>query len=192
MKLNEIKDLSLPEWRDELNALKKSIRNGRLTMDGSYLPPRAVPVSFNNLHLISLEGSPIETGGDFHCSGNSLSDLYGGPKKVGAEYYCGWNGLSSFEGIAPIIGGGVHAESNQISNLKDIHKMIKEMNGHFDLTANPVESHILGLVKIPGVKVCSFSNPKLAAIMNKYLPLGDMFDCQEELIENGYEEYAQL
>ena len=35
-------------------------------------------------------------------------------------------------------------------------------------------------------------NIQLTKIINKYLPLGDLLDCQEELIEAGYEEFAQL
>jgi len=57
---------------------------------------------------------------------------------------------------------------------------------------NPIKSSVLGLVKIKGLTNVIFDNKKLEKIMNKYLPLGDIFDCQEELIEAGLEEFAEL
>jgi len=61
-----------------------------------------------------------------------------------------------------------------------------------DFSFNPIKSSVLGLVKIKGLTEVMFVNKKLEKIMNKYLPLGDIFDCQEELIEAGLEEFAEL
>ena len=59
-------------------------------------------------------------------------------------------------------------------------------------TNNPIESHVLGLLKIKGLQEVRLDDIQLTKIINKYLPLGDLLDCQEELIEAGYEEFAQL
>jgi hypothetical protein len=73
-----------------------------------------------------------------------------------------------------------------------------------------IESHVLGLLKIEGLRCAVFSVSdrisdgasskyqshkfhKLDEIINRHLLTGkDIFACQEELIEAGFEEYAKL
>ena len=65
---------------------------------------------------------------------------------------------------------------------------------------NPIKSHILGLLLIKDLpEVACYDNDIMyepAQIINKYLkqPMSKqrMFDCQEELIQAGFKEYAQL
>jgi hypothetical protein len=55
---------------------------------------------------------------------------------------------------------------------------------------------VLGLLLIDGLKAAFFSqgwNDELQTIINKHLAgERDVFACQEELIENGLEDFAQL
>ena len=59
-----------------------------------------------------------------------------------------------------------------------------------------IKSHILGLLLIDGCKEVEMDNKDIEKIMNKYLkqPFTPhrLYDCQDELIEAGFEEYAQL
>ena len=48
--------------------------------------------------LTSLEGSPREVGGDFHCYRNQLTSLEGSPREVGGDFHCSNNQLESLEG----------------------------------------------------------------------------------------------
>ena len=67
------------------------------------------------------------------------------------------------------------------------------MGGKADFEKNPITSCVLGLLLIDGLRGVWFDNGKLEIIMNKHLAGDrDVFACQEELIEAGFDEYAQL
>jgi hypothetical protein len=48
------------------------------------------------------------------------------------------------------------------------------------------------LLKIKNLKWVNLDNSKVEEIVNYYLPGGDIFDCQDDLIKSGFEEYAKL
>ena len=85
-------------------------------------------------------------------------------------------------------------------NFKNIHKHFIKINGELFFSGLQIKSHILGLLKIRGLTNISMGGPfrvkygwTLQDIMNKYLEGDrDLIACQQELIEAGYEEYAQL
>ena len=67
------------------------------------------------------------------------------------------------------------------------------MGGILYLKNNPVKSHVLGVLLIEGCKGITLDNDIVHLIINKHLEgERDVFACQEELIEKGFEEYAQL
>ena len=76
------------------------------------------------------------------------------------------------------------------------------IGGYANFISNPIKSHVLGLLLIDGLEEVSFESfsigadaakHKVAQIINKHLKNGrDVFACQEELIEAGLDEYAQL
>jgi hypothetical protein len=88
-------------------------------------------------------------------------------------------------------------EAHTINSISGIEKYVKECQ-ELDLTDNAnIASGILGLLKIPKLRKVTFpTSPNgfakskhtgyPAKIINKYLPEGDLFDCQEELIEAGF------
>jgi hypothetical protein len=98
-------------------------------------------------------------------------------------------------------------------SLKGIHKHFRKINGSISCDGTKIKSHILGVINIEGVTDLSlgaawrrsFKGTKtpnrgfeLEEIMEEYLPAstkykgGDIFACQEALIEAGFDEYAQL
>lgn len=79
-----------------------------------------------------------------------------------------------------------------LRTLHNIHKIIGRIEGTINLQDNPISSHILGLCKIKDLKRAMLDNKEVEAIINKYLPEGDIIGCQQELIEDGFDEYAQL
>ena len=131
-------------------------------------------------NLTSLKGSPEEIKGDFDCSGNNnLTSLEFGPKIVNGDYLC--NGCN-------------------LTSLHNIHKYTQQISNKFFCGGNPIKSHILGLLLIKDLmEVACYEDDIMyepAQIINKYLeqPMSKqrMFDCQEELIQAGFKEYAQL
>ena len=62
-----------------------------------------------------------------------------------------------------------------------------------DFSNNPITSHVLGLMLIEDLQFVEFDNKQLQNIINKHLKEGrDVFECQNELMEAGLDEYAQL
>jgi hypothetical protein len=64
----------------------------------------------------------------------------------------------------------------------------------FVATGNPIKSHVLGLMLIDGLKTIRLDNKQVEEILNRHLGKGraGMLMAQEELIEAGLEEFAQL
>ena len=144
--------------------------------------------------ILSILGKqPKKIKRDFICSSMRLTSLEGSPKEVGGAFLCSSNKLTSLEGISPIIRLQLSCIANKLTSLHNIHKQIKHIGGRANFTFNPIKSHVLGLLLIDGLKNVLFSNKKVEAIINKHLAADrDVFACQEELIEAGLEEFAQL
>lgn len=152
----------------------------------------------NSNDLISLSGAPEIINNDFYCYSNfKLTSLKGGPKTVLGHYNCYNCNITSLEGIASNIGGNLHCSMNEITSLQNIHKQIKSIGGGLiDLAENPIASHVLGIFRIEGVNRIKIDHKEVEKILNKNLSRNDrktaIYDCQEELINAGFEEYAQL
>jgi hypothetical protein len=75
-----------------------------------------------------------------------------------------------------------------------VYKHITEIKGIFDASDNPIKSHVLGLLLIKGVTEVRLDNRHVEEIINRHLGKGraGMLMAQEELIEAGLEEFAQL
>jgi hypothetical protein len=131
-------------------------------------------------------------GGDFSCYSNQLTSLTGAPASVTGDFHCYNNQLTSLTGAPTSVTGHFDCQGNKLTSLKDIHKYIKSIAGDFYLADNPIKSHVLGLLKIKGLKSVELDNEEVEKILNKYLPEGDILDCQQELIEAGFDDYAQL
>jgi hypothetical protein len=144
--------------------------------------------------LTSLDGAPSHVGGDFNCYNNELTSLAGAPSHVDGYFNCASNELTSLEGAPSHVGGAFYCYSNKLTSLKDVHKHVTEIKGIFYAVANPINSHALGLLLIKGVTEVRLDNKRVMEILNSYLGKGraGMLMAQEELIEAGLEEFAQL
>lgn len=83
--------------------------------------------------------------------------------------------------------------------FRDAHKHINFSPNESGILTIPggVRSHILGVMRIKGLKRISFfggdgEQQQVARIVNKHLPGGNIHEVQEELIEAGFKEYAKL
>lgn len=199
----------------DIRDLFGSLKDGRFTKDGSHLsisdgkPFKEIGLkslvngphfalgdincSFNDLE--NLIGAPIFKNpriSSFNCTSNSLTSLEGAPK-VCFNFVCDDNeNLKSFEFMPEIITGDLSLNGCGFTSLKDIHKHVKEIKNGILLDGCPIKSHVLGLLKIKKLKRAYLNSRDVETIINKYLPEGDIFACQQELIDNGFEEYAKL
>lgn len=144
--------------------------------------------------LTSLEGAPKHVDGDFDCNRNLLKSLKGAPKHVGGVFNCAFNDISSLEGAPSFIGEDFNCSNNkQLTSLHNIHKQIKHIGRGAYFDGCPITSHVLGFLLIDGLTSVVLENLNVQIIINTHLyDDRDVFACQEELIEKGFEEYAQL
>lgn len=87
----------------------------------------------------------------------------------------------------------LYCKNNMILTLHNIHKHIKYIGGFADFTENPIEGDVLGLLLIDGLTEVQLDNSAVRRIINKHLRGDrDVFACQEDLINNGFDEFAHL
>ena len=152
--------------------------------------------------LKNLDWCPNTINGDFDCSGNyELNSLKGVPQTGVNNLYFPHCNITSLEGLPRQIGGALLFYKNPITSLKGIHKIVNEIKGELAVPQSVI-SNILGVLKIRNVDTFRFGAPfesnvktEISDIINKYLPnpnSDQIIDCQNELIEAGFEEYAEL
>jgi hypothetical protein len=127
-------------------------------------------------------------------NGAVISSFDDFPKIIMGHLFINNHHISNFQQAPTVIIGRLSLHSNKLESLKDIHKHIHEINGHLNLANNPIRSHVLGLLLIKGLTKVLLDNTQVAEILNRYLGKGrvGMLMAQEELIEAGLEEFAQL
>jgi hypothetical protein len=150
-----------------------------------------------NGKLITKDTKNEHWKGDVDCSYNKLTSLDGAPASVGDYFNCSSNQLTSLVGAPASVGDYFNCSYNKLTSLAGIHKIIKKMNGGtFNALGNDIKSHVLGLLMILDCKEVLLDNEEVAAILNKYLPNTGgnqwVMQCQTELIEAGYRDYARL
>ena len=159
--------------------------------------PQTVGSDFgcNSNQLESLEGCPQTVGGYFWCSSNQLESLEGCPQTVGGDFNCWNNKLKSLEGCPQTVGGSFWCYNNKkLTSLARINFYVHEINGAdgADFSGCPIKSNVLGILKIRGLKKVKFDDKKLEEIMNKYLPMGNIAECMDELLDAGFsKEYCK-
>jgi hypothetical protein len=159
----------------------------------------------DQMDLTSLAGAPEKINQHFHCSNNKLTSLAEAPLEIAGDFICTNNRALTELGIKkPIkIGADFWLYRCGLTSLKGIHRQVKQILGVASFEANPIRSHMLGLLKIEGLQEIKFDlenhggaktkGDTVTAIINRHLENGrDVIACQDELIDAGYEEYAQL
>lgn len=126
-------------------------------------------------NICSFDGGPIEIKGD--CT-----------------FQLGYNQISSFDGAPRKIRGSLMLHRNKFSSISGIQKHIDELEGELYLVDNDIRGGLLGLLLVKKLKRVTLGGrlQEVEKIINKYLPEGDMIDCQNELYDAGFGEYAKL
>jgi hypothetical protein len=163
----------------------KSLKYGPEKVDGEY--------NCRGNELTSLEGAPKVLYYRFICCENNLTSLKGGPKAVSGRYLANANKISSLEGFPNRVGGAFNCRKNKLTSLEGIHNHVKHIGDIFYLADNPITSHVLGLMLIGKMSMVELDNKQVQEIINKHLAGDrDVFECQQELMEAGLDDFAQL
>ena len=87
----------------------------------------------------------------------------------------------------------VNSHKNKTPQLISAKELfVNKINGIFSCHAVPITEGGLGLLLIKGLKTLKTTLPALR-IINKYLGKSDaLYECQTELIDNGFDKIAQL
>lgn len=139
MKLYSRKDFLNEGKFDKLFGVKPHVGNLNLTDKRIFefvdLPYEVTgDFTCNSNPLDSLEGCPQIIGGDFICNlNNNLITLEGGPIQVGGNYYAFGNSLKNLVGAPETIYGLFKCSYNHLESLEGAPK---EINGLFDCTGN--------------------------------------------------------
>jgi len=190
MKIEELREAALVEK----NLIGMTIRDVLITKD---TPKERWPGHFFCYFkdLTSLVGAPRHVDGTFVCHNNQLTSLVGAPVFVGNDFSCYNNRLASLEGCPEHVDDGDFVcKDNRLETLHDIHRSLKHLGGHFIATNNPIKSHVLGVLLIEGVITVRLDGRRVTEILSKHVRRGrsGLIDCQTELLDNGFEEYAKL
>jgi hypothetical protein len=158
--------------------------------------------------ILDEDGNMPESSDHLEISGWKITTLRGISKHI--KTYCdiASNELSNLDFLPSHIGTYLKFSNNKINSLSDIHKRIKYVK-KIDCKGNPIESKVLGLLKINGLEQVEMYDPgghifgitypeinkklkTVEEIINRYIPHGDLIECQNELIDAGLQEYARL
>lgn len=209
MKLIEITNTQYIEIEEKLHVYK--IENYTIRPDGSVDVDGSVDISFGEftefpikfgrvngdfectkcVYLTSLVGAPSYVGGDFICGHcYSLTSLVGAPSEVGDSFDCIYcPKLTSLEWAPLHVGKNFDCRCcSQLTSL--IGHPATMTRGFFcdreNITTGGISLMLTGCVSI-------FGPAGPFKIIAKYLGRpDDIFDCQMELIDAGYEAYAEL
>jgi hypothetical protein len=154
-------------------------------------------------NLTSLDGCPQIVDNTFNCSNNpQLTSAVGGPQIVREGVHIKSCPIKSFEGFPKEIINSLYINDLKINTFSGINKWIKSITDSILIGADCYMYHngMMGLMLIRNLKrVIStpFTNHivqhEAIQIINKHLA-GDRFvtECQLELQDAGFQEYAKL
>lgn len=184
------------KWLQDMSVVNFTIgSNSKVTVQGD------VDISAAGLSRLPVQFEEVT--GNFICSRNSLVSLAGCPRRVVRHFDCSMNNLDTLDYCPEEVGANFICKDNDITSLIGISDKIKTLGFillapvRFYITFEKIKTGGLGLLLIDKLNIIEDENSKIdygpAGIINKYLGHPDrIFECQEELIEAGFEEYAQL
>lgn len=186
--------------------------DGTVDVDGNvrllHYDGASVPVKFGKVtgdficsigELQSLQNFPTEVDGDCMVDHNILTSFEGLPQKVGGSMMASGNeGVESIDGLPREIGADLYLEHiPKLTSLHNIHKTVRSVGGKIYLHSTPIQSAILGVLLIRGLKEISglqgTANQKAQEIINAALTgERDVHMTQDALIDAGFADLAEL
>lgn len=154
---------------------------------------------YNGGKCLSVKFKEIR--GSFYAQGEDLTTMLGSPEWIGGDYQAYGNDFANLEGIPEYVSGRIALHFNpRMTTLKDINKKVRHCDGI--MIPGTINTHILGILLIPGIKQVGTSNtdPTLsdetriaAVILNRHANRDhDILEAQEELRTAGLRNYGRL
>jgi hypothetical protein len=145
--------------------------------------------------LTSLKNCPQKITESFFCYNTGITSLEYAPKIIGSTFGCSATKIVSLD-YAPLECEKFDCAENNILHLKGIGRSYLKKCVELELT-DTIKSNILGLCRIKNLETITIdvdnSHPLYEAIqiVKKYLQT-DGSDCAEELMQNGFNDYAKF
>lgn len=141
--------------------------------------------------------------GNFWAINIGLKTFKGFPKIIDNNLDVMSNPITSLDFAPEQVGGYVDLSGTEIHSLQGIGKKVfKEIEGYLYFQGTFIPTHLLGLFLVRNLKGLNLldkgENDKdkrgIENIINHHLVEGgrDILDCQEELIQHGFKEFAKL
>lgn len=212
-----INDTDINRLRVKFNKISGyfNFKNNELkTLEGC---PVEVGLNFDcsNNPLKSLVGGPKKVGGNYSIGSNfavdfirrnPLKSLVGCASFIGGDFFCNAGKLTSFEGAPEHVVGSVYIVCNKIPSFHNVHKQFKRIDGTLNLIFTKqaeLKNSILGFLMIEGLKdiVIAKNNNRRGPLWDAFKILEKhfenksketIFECQQEMIDAGLEEFAKL
>jgi hypothetical protein len=182
-----------------------NIRPFGIIIENGIMIPNQFPDKVNNFdcsnldQLASFENCPLEVN-NFFCHHVNITSLEFAPKIINDTFICSSTKITSLD-YAPLKCYDFNCYHNNILHLKGIGRFyLKECEKIY--LNDTIKSNILGLCRVKNLNtilIWDYNNTKVESgdlyeaieIVKKYLNT-DGSDCAEELIQNGFNDYAKF
>lgn len=214
MKLNEIANPKNPETERiksvlrELGIISKSKINVDMSVDvrgNVHLKSSgytSIPVHFQRVSgyfdisfssISVLKGAPRYVGGDFSCVLTPLTSLRYAPQYVGGDFSCLQTSITSLVDAPLHVGNNFLCYSTSKQTLSSFHGVERwipniKIGGAIVVS----QTHLLGLALIEGINSVLVYPPNTQEHLKFDISHHDPFQFQEQLLEHGLTEQAQL
>ena len=165
--------------------------------------------SYSGGTITTLKNFPDTVDGELSATHNALTSLHGFPAKgVGGDVDFTDNAeLKTIEGIADTLNGSLIMSGTGVTTLNGWHKILKKMDGYIDISNCDIQGGLLSPLMIHGCREIKMTKMldgtsadrrtvigEVLKIVNKHLQSEDkdIFACQDELIDAGYSDFAQM
>lgn len=186
-------DIDLKDFQDFIEDGKLIVKFGKVS--GNFYC-RSIHLARRQLKdLTSLEGCPVEVGGDFKCSYcDGLTSLAGAPKKVGKDFECeSCKNLKSLVGGPSKVGGSY--KCSFCESLKNLEGAPVEVPGNFGCHACYNLTSLKGAPKKVGKTFFCQGCESLMSLDGAPAVVGEDFscdDCGREFSEEEIREHTKL
>lgn len=171
--------------------LSVDVRNCWISEDVESLPVQFNQVdwfAWNSNSATSLRGCPRSVANDFDVGSTSITTLEYGPRIVGGVYNVGGTNLKTLNWL-PKQAHTFHITSTNIASLHGAEKIFKNTN---IAVVEVDQTHLLGLALVPSIQNVRFWNTRVFQWYTFDISHHDPFQFQEQLLEHGLTEQAQL
>lgn len=178
----------------EIRQIKRELKRLRIISNSKILLDMSVDVD-GDVFIPQLDASiPVQfnhVSSNFYCSHTQITSLRGAPRYVGGNFNCSNTPITSLNSAPEHIGGDfAYYDTPNMRSLHGVDKWIPniKVGGVFYCD----QTHILGLALIEGITHVTLWVKTQNNWADFDISHHDPFQFQEQLLEHGFTEQAQL